>query len=282
MVLYHYTKIVWLDSILRHSALWPAPPLRNYGLVREDVERDPGRFGFRMFICDGRRCFISTSVQHADSSGALSAASWCEGQVFDVALTQADWCFSVMSYFPSGQQEGGAFWRLVVETDGLDVVGWREYQQRANVPAVVRRALADATRKRGDDPNDWYFLFGELPLADRLIEVEQYHRGRWTRLSDVFERAPLAEMPRARRLFEATFSRAGNVPGLMGASLFEMVTLDGRLVADHLWVHQTWRHLASGNRCRFIATVTPYTRRGGTKGWTLADVNGLEVLCDDI
>jgi hypothetical protein len=279
MILYHYTKLLWLPSILSHNALWPAPPLRSYGLVREEVERDPGRFGFQTLFRCGRRFFINNDVRHTDPPVGLSGAVWCEGQVFEVALTRADWCFSVMSYFPRTFQEGGAFWRLVVETDGLNLAGWREYQQRANVPAGYRRSLAEASRRVGDDVNEWYFFFGELPLAGRLVELEQYHRGRWTRLSDAFERAPLAEMARERRLFEATFARVGHVPGLIGASLFDCVCLDGRLVADHLWVHQTWGHLAAGDRCRFIATVVPYTRRDGTSGWTLADVNGLEVLC---
>lgn len=119
-------------------------------------------------------------------------------------------------------------------------------------------------------------------VADRLVEVEQYHRGRWTPLSDVFERAPLAEMPQARRQFEATFRRVGHVPGRNGASLLTGVSLDGRFVADHLWVHQTWGHLAAGDRCCFYATVVPYTRRDGTTEWTLDDANCLVVLRDGV
>jgi hypothetical protein len=88
----------------------------------------------------------------------------------------------------------------------------------------------------------------------------------------------LAEMGGARLLFEATFVKVGRAPGLLGASLFQEVTLDGRLMADHVWVQQTWPHLQPGERCRFIATVVTYPRRDRSVGWTLGDVNGLEVL----
>jgi hypothetical protein len=278
MVLYHYTKLLWVTSILRHLALWPSPPLRVYGLSREEVERAPARFGFREGRSHARRFYSNNDVPHPDHPGILSGACWFEGQVFDVALTRADWCYSALSYFPRDLQEGGLIWRLVVETDGLDLAGWRDYQRRANVPGDFRRMLADRSRRVGDDPNDWYFFFGELPLAGRIVELEQYHRGRWTRSADVFERAPLAEIPNKRRQFEATFTRVGHVPGLLGASLFTGVYQDGRLVADHLWVHQTWNHLAPGDNCQFFATVVPYTRRDGTAGWTLSDVNCLVVL----
>jgi hypothetical protein len=138
--------------------------------------------------------------------------------------------------------------------------------------------LGKDSRKVGDDPQDWYFHFGDLPLGDRLVEVEQYHRGRWTRLSDVIERAPLAELNGSRLLFEASFERTGKAPGLLGTSLFTSVMLDNRLVAEHVWVHQTWSHLSPGNRCRFFASVISYLRCDGSMGWTFGDVNGLEVL----
>jgi hypothetical protein len=277
-VLYHYTKAWAMASIFRHLTLWPSPPLRVYGLSRQEVEANPAMFGFREGRCQGRRMFLSDSIRHLEIPEAISAALWFEGQVFDLSLTRAEWCYSVMSYYPEAEQEGGAIWRLVLDIEGLDLCGWQDYQQRANVPSIYRRKFAEDSRRVGDDPHDWYFYFGELPLGDRLIEVEQYHRGRWTRLSDVFERAPLAEMGGGRRLFEATFVKAGRAPGLIGASLFQEVALDSRLVADHVWVQQTWPHLRPGKRCRFIATVAPYPRKGGADGWTLADVNGLEVL----
>jgi hypothetical protein len=277
-VLYHYTKGTAMESIFRHRALWPSPPLRAYGLSREEVEVNPARFGFRERRHWGRRVFINPDVPLVEQPELLSMAYWFEGQAFAVSLTRADWCNSIMSYFPEVIQEGGVFWRLVLDTEGLDLCGWQNYQQRANVPAGYRRQLADDTRKVGDDPLDWYFHFGELPLDNHLLEVEQFHRGRWTRLSDVYERAPLAEMGGARRLFEATFVKVGRAPGLLGASLFQEVTLDGRLVADHVWVQQMWPHLRPEGRCRFIATVVTYPRRDRSVGWTLGDVNGLEVL----
>ena len=67
----------------------------------------------------------------------------------------------------------------------------------------------------------------------------------------------------------------------MGTSLFRFVSLDGRLVADHLWVDQTWAHLAPGDRCLFFATVVSYARQDGTTGWTLAEFNGLQALRDE-
>jgi hypothetical protein len=276
--LYHYTKSWALASIFRHGAIWPSPPLRAYGLSRQEVESSPARFGFQEGRFQGRRLFINMDVSHPDQPGALSAACWFEGQVFDVSFTRADWCYSVMSYYPEAEQECGAIWRLVLDTEGLDLCGWQDYQQRANIPAASRRKLADRTRQLGDDPLDWYFHFGELPLSNHLIDVEQYHRGRWTRLSEVYERAPLAEISGARRLFEATFRKIGKAPGLLGASLFTEVSLAGRLVADRVWVQQTWQHLRPGGRCRFIATVVTYPRRDGTAGWALGDVNGLEVM----
>jgi hypothetical protein len=276
-ILYHYTHSLALAGIFRHRALWPSPPLQVYGLSRQEVESSPARFGFREGRCQGRRSFVNR-VPHPGCPGFLFVAAWFEGQVFDVSLTRADWCYSVMSYFPETEQEGGAFWRLVLDTEGLDLCGWLDYQRRANVPAAYRRILGERTRKVGDDPHDWFFYFGELPLGDRLVELEQYHRGRWTRMSEVCERVPLAEMRGGRRLFEATFERAGKAPGLLGASLFREVTLDRRLVADHVWVQQTWSHLRPDGRCRFIATVVSYRRKDSTEGWTLGDVNGLEVL----
>ena len=278
-LLYHYTKCWGLWSILKHYELWPAPPLQRYGLDRRAVELDPAAFGFRVRRLPGardRRFFVREDIPHP--GGGVVSACWYEGQVFDVAFTQADWCHSVMSYFPGDLQEGGAFWRLVVDLDGLDIFGWESFQQRLNVPGVYRRGLAEATRRAGDDPGDWYFVGGAVPLAGRLVEVEQFHRGRWTKLSDVFEREPLAELAGRRLLFEAVYDRPGLAAGRLGTSLFRGVTLDKRAVADHVWVQQTWAHLKSGDHCRFIATVLAYKRRDGSAGWTLGDVNGLEVI----
>jgi hypothetical protein len=278
MRLYHYTRKVWLPSILHHRALWPSPPLRLSGLNREEVERDPARFDFLEERIYGRRCF-SSHVPVPDLPGVVhKGMGWVEGQVFDVGLTRADWCHCAMSNFPKAFQERGDFWRLVIETEGLDLTGWRDYQRRANLPALYRRCLAKMARSLGDDPNDWYFFFGEMPLDGHLTEMEQYCRGRWTRMSDISRQAPLAEMPQARRLFEATFTGVEDAPGLTGRSLFVGVSLDGRLVAGQVWVRQTWEHLAPDDLCRFLATVVPDTRRDGTPGWTLADVDGLEVV----
>jgi hypothetical protein len=62
------------------------------------------------------------------------------------------------------------------------------------------------------------------------------------------------------------------------AFLRKGVTLDGRLVADHVWVQQTWPHLRPGGRRRLIAVVVSCRRRDSTEGGALADVNALGVL----
>src|SRR5262249_25557485 len=160
--------------------LWPSPPLRAYGINRQEVEASPARFGFRVGRLQGRRFFFNEKLHHPGDAGWGSAVSWIEGQVFDVALTRANWCHSVMAYFPEEEQVGGFIFRLVLNTEGLDLYGWQDYQQRANVPAAYRRQLGEITFKKNDDPHDWWFFFGELPLDGRLVEVEQYHQGRWT------------------------------------------------------------------------------------------------------
>ena len=121
MTLFHYTKGFCLPSIFRTLALWPAPPLRCYGLVREEVERDPARFGFQVGVDSGRRFFRNDEVPHADAPEVLSRVLWFEGQVYDVALTKADWCYSALSYAPRDYQERGGCWRLVIDVDGLDL-----------------------------------------------------------------------------------------------------------------------------------------------------------------
>src|SRR4051794_5628091 len=45
---YHYTKVFNLPRVFRDGFLLPSPPLASYGLCREDVEADPGRFGFKV------------------------------------------------------------------------------------------------------------------------------------------------------------------------------------------------------------------------------------------
>ena len=110
--------------------------------------------------------------------------------------------------------------------------------------------------------------------------IEQYHTGRWISFDDVADRLPLREMHEAgdggwrRPCFRSTFIRAS--AGRVRASLFGMVfALDGRWVADHLWVRQTWDHLKPGDLVEFFASVVPYRRKDGTEGHTLAGVNGL-------
>jgi hypothetical protein len=205
--------------------------------------------------------------------------NWYQGQAFDVALTRADWCHSVMRYFPKDMVEGGAIFRLALDPRGLDLCGWERYQQRANIPAAARRQLGEASVRLGDNLGDWYFHFGDLALDGRLLDVEQYHRGRWTTAAEICERAPLAQLHGRRLLFEAVFKETGHAPGLSGGtSLFVCVGLDHRLVADHIWVRQSWPHLRPGQQVRFIATVVRYRRRDGSVGWTLDEVNGLETL----
>src|SRR5262245_46320540 len=100
MRLYHYTMWLRMTSIFRHRTLWPSPSLRLSGLSRAEVGRDPDRFGFQTGVSHGRRYFDSETLLVPGHSGWRGAAFWLEGQVFDVALTRADWCYSVMSYFP--------------------------------------------------------------------------------------------------------------------------------------------------------------------------------------
>ena len=208
MVLYHYTKSLHLPSILRHDALWPSPPLRVYGLSREEVERDPARFGFREGRRHGRRCFSNPSVPHPDHPGMLSAADWFEGQVFDVALTRADWCYSVLSYFPQDLQEGGDFWRLVVETDGPDLAGWQSYQQ-------CRRTRRVPPRSGRGQPQNRRRPERLVLLLRRAVSRRPPRRTRAVppRALDAAVRGvragPLVEMPRCRRQFEADFAGVG-------------------------------------------------------------------------
>jgi hypothetical protein len=56
---------------------------------------------------------------------------------------------------------------------------------------------------------------------------------------------------------------------------------DGRWLADHLWVRQTWNHLRPGDAVEFCATVVPYRRQDGTESFTLSEVNGLIRLGPD-
>jgi hypothetical protein len=277
MAFYHYTKAWNVGPILKAFRLLAAPPLAYYGLRREDVEADPGRYGFKVLRRLGRRVFVNFEIAHPPPPGAVSSACWFEGERFAVGFTRADWCGSSLGYFGQEWHDAGLAFRLTVDLGGLDAFGWTQYQQRTNTPAESRRSIGRQTVEMGDDPHDWVFVAGEVPLAGRLLEVEQYHTGRWTSHREVCERLPLRELyldrDTRRGQFRAVFERTD---GRHGASLFVNVcTADNRLCADHLWVRQSWPHLSPGDVVQFFATVVPYTRKDRSVGWTLADVNGL-------
>jgi hypothetical protein len=284
---YHYTKVFNLSGIFRDGALLPSPPLACYGLSRDAVEADPARHGFRALRRQSRRYFFHESIPDPTFTGWFHAAGWHEGERFAVSFSRAGWCGSALGYLPPGTADAGWAYRLVIDLSGLDVFPWQDYQSRTNVPGAFRRQLGESSRKKGDDTGDWLFVLGSVPLEKRLLSLEQYHHGQWTSFDEVVERLPLKEMyqerpdrsqPRPR--FRSRFIRAsaGRVP----ASLFGMVFGDdGRWVADHLWVRQTWDHLRPGDLVEFIATVLPYRRQDGTEAYTLGEVNGLLVLRED-
>jgi hypothetical protein len=279
----HYTKILNLGGILRDGVLLPSPPLACYGLSREAVEANPGEYGFLVTKPFGRRYFFKDNIRDQRGlPGWLSMAGWHEGEWFAVPLSRAGWCNSALGYLPPGKADLGWAFRLVIDLAGLDVFAWEQYQSRTNVLGACRRKLGEDSRQMGDDPADWLFVLGSIPLERHLVGLEQYHQGRWTSFDDVADRLPLQELYHEpadgkRPCFRARFIRAS--AGRVRASLFDMVFRDnGQWVADHVWVRQTWDHLRPGDVVEFYASVLPYTREDGTATYTLADVNGLVVL----
>jgi hypothetical protein len=289
MILFHYTKYFNLPSIFRLDALLPSPPLPLYGLARGAVEANPGAHGFCTYRVASRRVYHNGAVPHFACPEILDEVAWFEGEHFAVAFTAAPWCGSALGYMPPEAREGGVAYRLVVDLAGLDTFGWEQYQQRTNVPGFRRRTLGELARAKGDDPSDWRFVPGAAPLRGRLMEFEQYHRGRWISAAQVVGRDLLAELhaaDRGKRLplrheFHAVFAQLGRdrvAPHAL-TSLFVRVALsDGRFVADHAWVRQSWGHLRGGDRVAFFAEVVAYPKGRGEAGYTLANVNGLRVL----
>ncbi len=283
-IAYHYTKVFNLSGIFRDGSLFPSPPLARYGLSREAVEADPARYGFRVVNPHGRRYFLNENVPDQTFRQWAHVAGWHEDERLVVSFSRAGWCGSALGYLPPGMADAGWAYRLVIDLSGLDVFTWQQYQSRTNVPGPYRRRLGELSRAKGDDPADWHFVAGQIPLPRRLLGLEQYHQGRWTGFDEVAERLPLKEMheeqrepSRTRPRFRSCFIRAS--VGRVRASLFGMVFgEDGQWVADHLWVRQTWDHLRPGDAVEFFATVVPYSRKDGTEGYTLGEVNGLIVL----
>jgi hypothetical protein len=287
-IAYHYTKVFNLSGVFRDGTLLPSPPLARYGLRRDAVEADPARYGFRVTRHQGRRFFFNESIPDPTFTQWLSAAAWHEGERFVVAFSRASWCGSALGYLPPSATDAGWAYRLIINLGGLDVFTWQQYQSRTNVPAPFRRRLGELSRQKEDDLGDWLFVLGPVPLKRRLLGLEQYHRGRWTSFDEVAERLPLKEIfqerpdfSRPRPRFRSQFIRAS--AGRVRASLFGMVFgEDGRWVADHLWVRQTWEHLRPGDLVEFFATVIPYRRQDGTESYTLGEVNGLLVLSGNV
>jgi hypothetical protein len=289
MTYFHYTKLTNLPSIFRGDALLPSPPLARYGLARDAVEANPGAHGFCVYRVESRRLYHKRAVPHPDYPNARSDLTWFEGERFAVSFTAAPWCGSALGGLPRDLREGGLAYRLAVDLGGLDTFGWGRWQQATNVPGPARRKFGELARQRGDDPGDWRFVLGPVPLRGRLREIEQYHGGRWISSRQVCERVGLAELHaggRGQRLppryeFSAVFAQLGRdrcAPhGL--TSLFGGVRLaDGRFVADHVWVRQAWDHLRGGDHVAFFAEVVAYPKGSSEAGYTLANVNGLRVL----
>jgi hypothetical protein len=279
---FHYCKIANLSDIFRDGVLLPAPPLAAYGLERAAVEAEPGHYGFGVRRKQGRRYFWNASVPHRTVPGLLSTLCWYENEQFVVSFSRANWCSSALGYIPPNKVDAGRSFRLEVDLDGLDVFGWSEFQSRTNLPGPFRRWLGERSRAIGDDPDDWLFVASSVPLHKHWRNFEQFHHGQWTSFEEVAQRLPLEEMyalqpsrtatrPRFRSHYIRTTTK-GRTP----ASLFSIVWgEDGRWLADHVWVRQSWDHLQPGDAVEFFASVVPYRRQDGTEGFTLADVNGL-------
>jgi hypothetical protein len=290
MICFHYTRRPRLCGILRELALLPSPTLAVYGLAREAVEANPGLHGFQSGTRFGKRCFRKWGLSRPDEPPETSAAVWFAGERFVSSFSLAPWCGAALGFLPEEALGRGYAYRLVVDLAGLDAFGWPQFQARTGVPGPWRRAIGELAREKGDDPaTQWLFVAGAVPLGGRLLEVEQYHTGRWRPLAEVFARAPLAELHaegRGKRLpprheFHATFAQLGRdkVAPHAVTSLFVRVALaDGRFVADHVWVRQSWGHLRGGDRVAFFAEVAAYPKGRSEAGYTLANVNGLRVL----
>jgi hypothetical protein len=283
MIVFHYTKVFNLPGIFRDGLL-PSPPLAAYGLNREAVEANPGRHGFRVVKNHGRRYFQNENVFQTSAPRWPSAAVWYEGERFAVSFSRAGWCGSALGYLPADLADTGWAYRLALDLRGLDLFAWPEFQARTNVPGPYRRSIGELSREMGDDPGDWLFALGLVPLERHLSGLEQYHQGRWISFDEIAERLPLKDMytkrpdpSRPRPRFRSHFIRAS--AGRPRASCFGMVFReDGQWVADHLWVRQVWDHLRPGDPVEFFATVVPYSRQDGTTSYTLEGVNGLIVL----
>jgi hypothetical protein len=283
-IAYHYTKVFNLPGVFRDGMLLPSPPLAAYGLCREAVEANPGRYGFQVSKPHGRRLFFHDNFHDPVLTKGVHSVAWHEGERFVVAFSRAGWCGSALGYLPPGMADAGWAYRLTLDLRGLDLFTWPEYQSRTNLPRQYRRNIGELSRKMGDDPGDWVFVLGSVPLERHLLGLEQYHEGRWTSFDEVADRLPLKELyeerpdpSRRRPRFRSLFIRAS--AGRVRASLFGMVFgEDGQWVADHLWVRQTWDHLRPGDAVAFFATVVPYKRQDGTESYTLGEVNGLLVL----
>jgi hypothetical protein len=142
---------------------------------------------------------------------------------------------------PPGKAETGWAFRLEVNLEGLDVFGWSEYQSRTNVPGPYRRWLGERSRAKGDDPLDWLFVAGPVPLDQRWLSFEQFYRGRWTGFDEVAQRLPLEELYNSRPSRTATRPRFRShyirttTKGRTPASLFSIAWGEGgRWLADHL------------------------------------------------
>jgi hypothetical protein len=286
-IAYHYTKVINLAGLYRDRILLPSPPLARYGLSREAVEANPGRYGFRVTRHPGRRWFFNGNIPDPTLPQGFNVAGWYEGERFAASFSKSAWCGSALDYLPADKVQKGLAYRLVMDLGGLDVFTWQDYQSRTNVPGPYRRRLGEISREKGDDPADWLFVLGPVPLGERLLGLEQYYEGRWISFNEVAERLPLKEMfqeqpdhSRPRPKFRSRFVRAST--GRVRASLFGLVFgEDGMLVASHLWVRQTWEHLRPGDVVEFFATIVSYRRHDGTESYTLGDVNGLLVLGED-
>lgn len=278
MLAYHYTKGYNLNGILKRNVLFPSPPLECYGLSREKVEANPGMHGFSVARSGSRMAYFNERVPHPE--GGLAAASWFSGERFATSFSLGPWCASTLDYEPDDMLEKGCAFRLALDLEGLPVFGWDRYQQETNIPSFWRVRLGERSRRMGDNLSEWAFVLGPVQLAGRLVDVEQYHGGKWTGMDEWAERAALKELydspplkGQARPRFVARFVRL-SADG-RHTLLRSVCTDNGRVVADHLWVDRAWDHLTPGDVIEFHATVVRYRRKNGETSYTLADANGV-------
>jgi hypothetical protein len=281
---YHYTMVSSLTGIIRDERILPTPPLERYGLSRDAVEANPGLFGFQEHRTNGRRRFSSRHIPDRIHPGWHHSASWYEGEKFAASFSRAGWCNSVFDYLPLGMRDTSCAYRLVIDISGLDIFPWTQFQSRTNTPGAFRRDFGDFAQRAGDDTADWLFVLGSVPIAGRLLGIEQFHHGSWISFDTAAERQALKELHetrserrRVRSLFRSSFVRVSHAS--VPVSLFGMVfDEDGKWIADHLWIRQTWDHLKPGDPVEFFADVVPYPRQDQTEGYSLDKVNGLVKL----